>query len=182
MGFDVVDRDHAMRLARSRAALRKLEEEGVVMGTHHWEGHATGDGDGEQHGVEAAAEEGGVTEYTVVFPPLRIEAEGGDEAVEAALALLETLKSGDGAQVLAHTDATLADALRGYADPDAYFAIAMLPDRPAGWFADDMGCCIGPHGDHDHRHGRAARKALGDEWWGTEPCEEMRAMMAKEES
>jgi len=78
-------------------------------------------------------------------------------------------------------ETTLDDALevlRFYADPESYFAVAVIPDRPAGEFADDIGCVIGPHGDHDHRHGRKARKLLGDEWWGTEPCDEMKAAIA----
>lgn len=72
-------------------------------------------------------------------------------------------------------------ALGFYANPESYFAVAIWPDRPAGDFADDVGCVIGPHGTHDHRHGRKARRALGSEWWGTEPCEEMLKAMREED-
>ncbi len=106
--------------------------------------------------------------WTVTVPPLSFEAQSGDDAVEKAKALFAV----DVEPEALPTD-ELAKTLQFYADPESYFALFIMPDRPAGLFADDIGCCIGPHGDHDHRHGRAARKALGDEWGGTEPCEAM---------
>lgn len=33
----------------------------------------------------------------------------------------------------------ICEALQQYADPESYFAISVLADRPAGWFADDFG-------------------------------------------
>lgn len=33
----------------------------------------------------------------------------------------------------------LAEALEFYADPDTYFGVAILVDRPCGGFADDFG-------------------------------------------
>lgn len=32
----------------------------------------------------------------------------------------------------------ICEALQQYADPESYFAISVLADRPAGWFADDF--------------------------------------------
>lgn len=72
-------------------------------------------------------------------------------------------------------------ALTFYADPESYFAIAILADRPSGPFADDIGCVL-MNGEHDHRHGRTARKALGFEWWGTEPCTEMLDLIKEREA
>jgi hypothetical protein len=51
------------------------------------------------------------------------------------------------------------NTLRDYADPDAYFAITILPDRPAGWFADDVGPEDAPGYDRP-MPGRAARRAI----------------------
>jgi hypothetical protein len=52
----------------------------------------------------------------------------------------------------------LVNTLRDYADPDAYFAITILPDRPAGWFADDVD--EGHPGYDRPMPGRAARRAI----------------------
>jgi hypothetical protein len=44
-----------------------------------------------------------------------------------------------------HLCGVLHDALAEYADPDFYFAIAVMADRPAGGFADDF----------DRKHGNS---------------------------
>lgn len=44
------------------------------------------------------------------------------------------------------------NALECYADPESYHAIMILPDRPAGWFADDIGA---------HKHPNYNRKMPG---------------------
>jgi len=44
------------------------------------------------------------------------------------------------------------NALECYADPESYHAIMILPDRPAGWFADDIG---------SHQHPEYNRKMPG---------------------
>lgn len=51
------------------------------------------------------------------------------------------------------------NALKCYADPESYRAIMIMPDRPAGWFADD----IGSHKHPDYKNkmpGVRARRAL----------------------
>lgn len=51
------------------------------------------------------------------------------------------------------------DALRFYADPETYHAIMIVPDRPAGLFADDFG----PDNDFEYQRpmpGRCARDAI----------------------
>jgi len=53
----------------------------------------------------------------------------------------------------------LIDALSFYADPDTYFAIGILPDKPCGAFIDDMS------EDHDGDYnrpmpGKLARQTL----------------------
>lgn len=56
----------------------------------------------------------------------------------------------------------LHDALREYANPEFYFAIAIIPDRPAGGFADDLddehGCLELP----GFRPGKLARETLAE--------------------
>lgn len=49
----------------------------------------------------------------------------------------------------------LAKALDQYGDPESYFAIAIVPDRPSGWFADDVSDT-----DIGYRHGKLARSVL----------------------
>lgn len=49
-------------------------------------------------------------------------------------------------------------ALLRYGSPDSYFAVAVLADRPAGWFADD----VGDTADMGRRHGAFARETLVD--------------------
>lgn len=55
----------------------------------------------------------------------------------------------------------LQKALEFYADPETYFAIGIIADRPTGGFDDDI------DDDYDHpdmvgpRPGKLARKALG---------------------
>jgi len=53
----------------------------------------------------------------------------------------------------------LAETLALYADPDFYFAVAFMFDRPCGGFADDFDR---PDGDRYDRPGKAARAALSD--------------------
>lgn len=117
-----------------------------------------------------------MTEFSITYPSLKIEADTAEEAVEKAKAIWQKVK------LEALPVSEIVEALNFYAEPDTYFAMFIYPDRPAGLFADDVGCCIGPHGDHDHRHGRLARQALGNEWWGTEPCDDMKKQIEKEES
>jgi len=55
---------------------------------------------------------------------------------------------------------TLLEALAHYGNPDSYFAVAVFPDRPAGWFADDLDDDHG-HGHYDRpMHGSLARKTI----------------------
>lgn len=57
----------------------------------------------------------------------------------------------------------LFEALLQYADPESYHAVAMLVDRPAGWFADDFD---GGHEGYDRpMPGKHAREVVG---WGKE--------------
>ena len=107
-----------------------------------------------------------MAEWTARIPPIVIEAETYEEASEQINAMFSSDVDFD---LLPSNE--LAKALEFYADPESYFAIFITPDRPAGQFADDVGCCLFD-GEHDHRHGRSARKALGDEWGGTTPCDE----------
>lgn len=110
--------------------------------------------------------------YVVTHPPFVIEADTIEEAVEK---LADIMRSKDWEETLNATPVSeIAQALQFYADPESYFATFIVPDHPAGPFADDIGCCLFD-GEHDHRHGRAARRALGDEWGGTEPCAEFLA-------
>ena len=51
------------------------------------------------------------------------------------------------------------ETLALYADPESYHAIAMMYDRPCGWFADDVSKTDHPHYARK-MHGAAARKAL----------------------
>lgn len=51
------------------------------------------------------------------------------------------------------------EVLALYADPESYHGIAMICDRPSGWFADDVSKTGHPHYDRK-MHGAAARKAL----------------------
>jgi hypothetical protein len=118
------------------------------------------------------------TTWSVTPRSLSIEAETAEEATLIAKNLWANATPEEMHVV---PESELADALKFYADADTYFAMFIYPDRPAGLFADDVGCCIGPHGDHDHRHGRRARQAMGDEWGGTQPCEDMLKMMRGEE-
>lgn len=65
-----------------------------------------------------------------------------EEALEARKALLD-----------------LAYALDRYGDPESYFAVAVIPDRPSGWFANDYDDQdIVP--DMGPRHGALARKII----------------------
>lgn len=51
------------------------------------------------------------------------------------------------------------DALILYADPSSYHAILIMPDRPSGWFADDLG--LVPYSLYNRKmHGKKARAAL----------------------
>jgi hypothetical protein len=56
------------------------------------------------------------------------------------------------------------DALAFYADPETYFAIAFLPDRPCGPFEDDFEELTGPLAHPDGhpwtKPGRRAREVL----------------------
>jgi hypothetical protein len=116
--------------------------------------------------------------YIVRSPFIEVEAETPEEAVEKARKMWA---AGD-PLTRATTREAVLKALEFYADPDSYFAVAILGDAPYGAFGDDIGCVIGPHEDHDHRHGRHARRALGNEWWGTEPCDKMLEAMKEEET
>lgn len=51
------------------------------------------------------------------------------------------------------------ETLALYANPESYHAIAMLYDRPCGWFEGDVSKTDHPHYDRK-MHGAAARKAL----------------------
>lgn len=62
----------------------------------------------------------------------------------------------------------LTTALEFYADPDSYFAIAVIADRPAGAFADDFSLTEDCIGDVRERPGKHAREALR---WLTPPHE-----------
>jgi hypothetical protein len=53
----------------------------------------------------------------------------------------------------------LADTLSFYADPQTYFAIAFLPDRPNGDFMDDFSDCEDEYGDC-FKPGKRAREAI----------------------
>lgn len=113
-----------------------------------------------------------MSQYTITPRPVTVEADSADEALEKFGEMLRDTDYID--KLAALPESELATALQMYADPESYWAIFIVPDRPSGLFADDVGCCL-LDGVHDHRHGRAARKALGDEWGGTEPCEEFLA-------
>lgn len=107
--------------------------------------------------------------YVITFRQVRVEAESADDALAQ---VADLLRSDDNiAHLSALPESEVAEALQFYADPESYFAIFIVPDRPSGLFADDIGCCL-MDGEHDHRHGRTARRALGDEWGGTQPCDE----------
>lgn len=57
-----------------------------------------------------------------------------------------------------------AEALNFYADPDSYFAILFMPDRPAGEFADDFSNAdhLAEYGPYDRvMPGKRAREVLG---------------------
>lgn len=114
--------------------------------------------------------------YTVTPKAVKVEADSPEEAARLGREIfgrmdLEEFKA------IRHDE--VREALEFYAEPESYWAIFIVPDRPAGLFADDVGCCL-LDGEHDHRHGRKARKALGDEWGGTEPCPEMLKAIANE--
>lgn len=106
-----------------------------------------------------------------------VEADSPDEASQRAR---EMWARGDLAEITAAKADDMTRALEFYANPESYFATFIMPDRPAGPFADDIGC-VEMLGEHDHRHGRLARQALGREWWGTEPCEDMLKQIAEDE-
>ena len=80
-------------------------------------------------------------EWSVLGPGR--EPRGGEAAVDVIAAL-----TCDGPTP---REAALIEALRMYADPESYFAVLMMADHPAGWFADDVDE-LGP--------GVAARAAL----------------------
>ena len=52
----------------------------------------------------------------------------------------------------------IVEALTFYANPETYFAIGFLPDRPCGEFADDVSDTGEPYG---WRPGAKAREAIG---------------------
>lgn len=110
----------------------------------------------------------------IVSSRLKIEADGPEEASRLAT---EMWARGDHDEIrtAALNAQTATEALEFYANPESYWAIFIVPDRPAGLFADDVGCVL-LDDEHDHRHGRRARQALGNEWWDTEPCEEQLAV------
>ena len=95
------------------------------------------------------------------------------EAVEHVAALLDNFKlSGPlseypnaGSMIRAQQAEVerLREALEFYADPETYFAILIVPDRPAGAFADDFdGVCLDDYDDIP-RPGARARRALHPE-------------------
>lgn len=63
---------------------------------------------------------------------------------------------------------TLHDALKFYADPESYHAIAFMCDRPCGEFADDFGPVTHPHysrimpGKHARQTLQEAERDFGD--------------------
>lgn len=113
----------------------------------------------------------------LVTSTIKLDAASPEEASEKASAMWAR---GDHDEIhVATLDAQKAtEALEFYANPESYWAIFIVPDRPAGLFADDVGCVLLDE-EHDHRHGRRARVALGKEWWGTEPCAEQLALDEK---
>ena len=119
-----------------------------------------------------------MTEWVVTPKSVTVEAGTPEEAVVLAVERWGRAHLND---VETMPESEIAEALKFYADPMSYFAITVWPDRPSGPFADDVGCCVSDMHAHDHRHGRLARRALGDEWGGTEPCDEMLKVL-KEES
>ena len=54
----------------------------------------------------------------------------------------------------------LLRALHFYADPDSYFAIGILPDRPCGDFADDFETTYDNLGEKVWRPGKLARETI----------------------
>lgn len=60
----------------------------------------------------------------------------------------------------------LKEALEFYANPDSYFAILVMPDRPAGGFADDFSYAdhLAEYGEYNRpMPGKLARETLGIE-------------------
>lgn len=60
----------------------------------------------------------------------------------------------------------LLEALHFYADPESYFAVSVIADRPSGGFADDYSDVVkdgwesfNGH-DEDYRYGKLARETL----------------------
>lgn len=77
--------------------------------------------------------------------------------------------TGESSAAIMYAEATpreklLAEALAFYADPETYFAISMLPDRPCGEFVDDFETLEGALGHPDGgkwvKPGKRAREAL----------------------
>ena len=60
---------------------------------------------------------------------------------------------------------SLEETLALYANPESYFAIMILPDRPAGWFADDISENHGNSFFDRPMHGAAARAAIDWKDW-----------------
>ena len=109
------------------------------------------------------AEDDGDTEYEVAFSPH--DSRMAAQAIRALLAERMALR----------------EALAFYADPETYFAIAVLADRPCGEFADDFSeVWWEPVQGMEEKPGKRAREVLGVDYSVSlyEAVEEARARSA----
>jgi hypothetical protein len=87
-----------------------------------------------------------------------------DGAIVALLELYglrERLKVSKDVQLLLEQRETLANALDFYADPDTWFAVAVVGDPPCGEISEDWSTHGSPDYEHgDERPGKKAREAL----------------------